>query len=108
MQSVPRQSNPAGCGTPQPFEIIHQIGFSAACIRRLERYRRRQVERGAQVLVLSWPDGTWCVLALHLPPLIAAALTTEQMADAYTEARQMIAGGYLPLLTLRLERYMTH
>lgn len=108
MHAVWGHANPAGRGKPQPFEIIHQIGFSAACMRRLERYRRRQVEQGAQVLVLSWPDGTWCVLALHLPPLIAPALTTEQMADAYSEARQMIAGGYLPLLTLRLERYMTH
>ena len=53
------------------------------------------------MLVLSWPDGVWCVLALHLPPLCPPVLTSEQIADAYTRAFEWIAANKLPLLVLR-------
>lgn len=88
-------------GLPQPFEVLRWVGLSSACMRRLERYRCRQQKRGAAVLVLSWPDGTWCVLALYLPPLSAPVLTSEQIADAYTCAFEWIATNKLPLLVLR-------
>lgn len=88
-------------GVPQSFEVLRQVGFSSTCMQRLERYRRRQQERGAAVLVLSWRDGTWCVLALHLPPLCPPVLAREQIADAYAEAFEWIAAGKLPLLVLR-------
>lgn len=88
-------------GVPQSFEVLRRVGLSSAYMRRLERYRRRQQKQGAAVLVLSWPDGTWCVLALHLPPLCPPVLTSEQIADAYTCAFEWIAAGKLPLLVLR-------
>lgn len=88
-------------GVPQPFEVLRRVGLSSTCMHRLERYRRRQQKHGAVVLVLSWPDGTWCVLAVHLPPLCPPALTSEQVADAYTCAFEWIAANKLPLLVLR-------
>ena len=88
-------------GVPQSFEVLRRVGLSSTCMHRLERYRRRQQKQGAAVLVLSWPDGTWCVLALHLPPLCPPVLTGEQMADAYTCAFEWIAANKLPLLVLR-------
>ncbi len=88
-------------GVPQSFEVLHRVGLSSTCMRRLERYRRRQQKQGAAVLVLSWADGTWCVLALHLLPLCPPVLTGEQMADAYTCAFEWIAANKLPLLVLR-------
>nr|WP_286949085.1 hypothetical protein [Pseudomonas sp. UBA6718] len=86
---------------PQSFEVLRRVGLSSTCMHRLERYRRRQQKQGAAVLVLSWPDGTWCVLALHLSPLCPLVLTREQIADAYTCAFEWIAAGKLPLLVLR-------
>lgn len=87
-------------GVPQSFEVLRRVGLSGTCMRRLERYRRRQQKQGAAVLVLSWPDGTWCVLALHLPPLCPPVLTSEQIADAYTCAFEWLAANKLPLLVL--------
>ena len=88
-------------GVPQSFEVLRRVGLSSTCMRRLERYRRRQQKQGAAVLVLSWADGTWCVLALHLPPLSAPVLTCEQIGDAYACAFEWIAANKLPLLVLR-------
>ena len=86
-------------GMPQPFEVLRRVGLSSACMRRLERYGRSKQRQGAAVL--SWPDGTWCVLALHLPLLSAQVLTSEQIADAYACAFEWIAANTLPLLVLR-------
>ena len=90
----------AGKGNLLPFERLHQAGMSRACMMRLERYRRRQQAQGAEVLLIAWPDGTWGLLALHCPQLLPA-LTSGQIADAYTEAFDWIAAEQLPLLVLR-------
>lgn len=101
MTARPLAFQDARRGVPQSFEVLRRVGLSSTCMHRLERYRRRQQKQGAAVLVLSWPDGTWCVLALHLPPLCPPVLTSEQIADAYTRAFEWIAANKLPLLVLR-------
>ena len=102
MTASPLASADACRGVPQSFEVLRRVGLSSACVHRLERYRRRQQKRGAAVLVLSWPDGTWCVLALHLPSLCPPVLTSERIADAYTCAFEWLAANRLPLLVLTL------
>ncbi len=101
MTASPLAFQDACRGVPQSFEVLRRVGLSSTCMHRLERYRRRQQKQGAAVLVLSWPDGTWCVLALHLPPLCPPVLASEQIAAAYAEAFEWITAGKLPLLVLR-------
>lgn len=101
MTTQPLPAELACQGIPQPFAVMRRVGLSSTGMHRLERYRRRQQKKGAVVLVLSWADGTWCVLALHLAPLCPPVLTSEQIAGAYAEAFNWIASGKLPLLVLR-------
>lgn len=100
-------SSAAGKGEPLPFEALRMAGLSDTNMRRLERYRQQQEERGADVFVIRWPDTTWCVLALHCAPL-SPALANEQIAELYTNARMMIRDGYLPKLVLRFDPSARH
>lgn len=99
-KAKPLSAAEAGKGVAWPFELLRHSGISKACIGRLERYRRRQQAKGAEVLLIAWPDGTWCLLALHYAQLLPA-LTSGQIADAYAEAFDWIAAEQLPLLVLR-------
>ncbi|MDP3845526.1 MAG: hypothetical protein Q8R10_03775 [Pseudomonas sp.] len=104
------QSCPAAIALPRagrlhPFSLIRQAGVSAACLQRLERYRRKRERQGAAVLLLSWPDGTWCVLALHAGHLRAVLLSDEQKADAYRQASELTNVNRLPLLAIRFDSH---
>jgi hypothetical protein len=77
-------------------------------MQRLERYRQRRAKQGASIEVLSWPDGTWCVLALHAGPLGIVALDDEHQHELYQNAGMMIRDGCLPLLALRFDPHATH
>ncbi|WP_447096383.1 hypothetical protein [Pseudomonas sp. CF10PS3] len=88
-----------------PFSVLRRIGFSAATMQRLERYRGRQDRKGRVVSVLSWADGTWCALALHCEKLGAVIVDEGQQTEAYEDARSMIHDGFLPLLNLRWEAH---
>ncbi|WP_434706843.1 hypothetical protein J3Q07_05055 [Pseudomonas sp. D4-18] len=86
-----------------PFSILRQIGFSPRLMQRLERYRSQQDKQGRVVSVLSWADGTWCALSLHCEKTGAVIVDEGQQAEAYEDARSMLQGGFLPLLSLRFE-----
>ena len=86
-----------------PFSILRQIGFSSRLMQRLERYRSQQDKQGRVVSVLSWADGTWCALSLHCEKTGAVIVDEGQQAEAYEDARSMLQGGFLPLLSLRFE-----
>ena len=86
-----------------PFSILRQIGFSPRLMQRLERYRSLQDKQGRVVSILSWADGTWCALSLHCEKTGAVIVDEGQQAEAYEDARSMLQGGFLPLLSLRFE-----
>lgn len=86
-----------------PFSILRQIGFPPRLMQRLERYRSQQDKQGRVVSVLSWADGTWCALSLHCEKTGAVIVDEGQQAEAYEDARSMLQGGFLPLLSLRFE-----
>ena len=86
-----------------PFSILRQIGFSPRLMQRLERYRSQQDKQGRVVSVLSWADGTWCALSLHCEKTGAVIVDEGQQAEAYEDARSMLQGGFLPVLSLRFE-----
>lgn len=75
----------------------------AAHLARCERYRRKRERLGARVALLSWPDGTWCVLAMHPTRAGLVVLGDDSKTDAYDEARRMMQNDLLPLLALRQE-----
>lgn len=87
----------------QPFSILRQVGFSPRYMQRLERYRSRQEKQSRVVGVLSWPDGTWCAITFHTEKFNAVTVDEGQQAAAYEDARAMIDGDFLPLLSLRWE-----
>lgn len=87
----------------RPFSILRQVGFSARYMQRLERYRSRQEKQSRVVGVLSWPDGTWCAITFHTEKFNAVTVDEGQQAAAYEDARAMIDGDFLPLLSLRWE-----
>ena len=95
-------------GLPQkaiirPFRVLRKIGFSASRIARFERLRRRHEARGRALIVVSWPDGVWCVLILHTEWFEAVALDQLEKSYAYREARQMVSESITPILHLRHE-----
>lgn len=87
----------------KPFSVLRKIGLSAKCMQRLERYRTKHERLQRVVGVLRWPDGTWCALALHSEKLSALIIDEGQQEAAYEDARSMIEGDFLPLLSLRWE-----
>lgn len=89
--------------TINPFEILREIGFSATRMKRLEKLRQRHEALGHALMVLSWPDGIWCVLILHTERLGAVALDDFEKAEAYHDARQMVCENITPILYLRFE-----
>lgn len=88
-----------------PFSVLRRIGFSPCVMQRLERYRSQQDKLGRVVSVLSWADGTWCALSLHCEKTGAVVVDEGQQVDAYEDARSMLSGGFLPLLSLRWEAH---
>jgi len=88
-----------------PFSVLRRIGFSPRVMQRLERYRSQQDRQGRVVSVLSWADGTWCALSLHCEKTGAVVVDEGQQVDAYEDARSMLSGGFLPLLSLRWEAH---
>lgn len=91
----------ARSGHLHPFETLRQTGLSATSLTRCNRYRRKRERQGARVALMVWPDGTWCVLAMHPTRAGLVVLGDDSKADAYEDARQMIRDGFLPLLALR-------
>ena len=95
-------------GLPQkaiirPFRVLRKIGFSASRIARFERLCRGHEALGRALIVVSWPDGVWCVLILHTEWFGAVALDQLEMSYAYREARQMVSESITPILHLRHE-----
>ncbi|WP_426247880.1 hypothetical protein [Pseudomonas sp. TWR3-1-1] len=95
-------------GLPQkaiirPYRVLRNIGFSASRIARFERLRRRHEALGRALIVVSWPDGVWCVLILHTEWFGAVALDQLEKSYAYREARQMVSESITPILHLRHE-----
>jgi hypothetical protein len=88
-----------------PFSVLRRVGFSPCVMQRLERYRSQQDRRGRVVSVLSWADGTWCALSLNCEKTGAVVVDEGQQVDAYEDARSMLSGGFLPLLSLRWEAH---
>jgi len=88
-----------------PFSVLRRIGFSPRLMQRLERCRSQQEKRGRVVSVLSWADGTWCALSLHCEKNGAVIGDEGQQTQAYEDARSMLSGGFLPLLSLRWEAH---
>lgn len=88
-----------------PFCVLRRVGFSPCVMQRLERYRSQQDREGRVVSVLSWADGTWCALSLHCEKTGAVVVDEGQQVDAYEDARSMLSGGFLPLLSLRWEAH---
>ena len=84
----------------QPFSILRRVGLSSVCMQRLERYRTRHERLNRVVGVLSWPDGTWCVLAMHTEKFSAVVIDEGQKVEAYEDARSCLDGDYLPLISL--------
>lgn len=103
----PRTQMPTPCRLAD-FALLRQVGLSRACMQRLERYRRRHAKQGAGILVLFWPDGTWCVLAIHAGALGMVVLDDGRKSELYQDARMMIRTSYLPLLALRFAPQATH
>nr|WP_314400529.1 hypothetical protein [Pseudomonas lundensis] len=95
-------------GLPQkaiirPYRVLRKVGFSASRIARFERLRRRHEALGRALIVVSWPDGVWCVLILHTEWFRAVALDQLEKSYAYREARQMVSESITPILHLRHE-----
>lgn len=88
-----------------PFSVLRRIGFSPRLMQRLERYRSQQDKQGRVVSVLSWADGTWCALSLHCEKIGAVIADEGQQTQAYEDARSMLIGGFLPLLSMRWEAH---
>ncbi|NMZ43005.1 hypothetical protein [Pseudomonas proteolytica] len=88
-----------------PFSVLRRIGFSPRLMQRLERYRSQQDKQGRVVSVLSWADGTWCALSLHCEKIGAVIADEGQQTQAYEDARSMLSGGFLPLLSMRWEAH---
>jgi hypothetical protein len=88
-----------------PFRVLRKIGFSASRITRFERLRRRHKALGRALIVVSWPDGVWCVLILHTERFGAVALDEQEKFYAYHEARQMVSESIAPILHLRHETH---
>ncbi|PWK31451.1 MULTISPECIES: hypothetical protein [unclassified Pseudomonas] len=88
-----------------PFSVLRRIGFSPRLMQRLERYRSQQDKQGRVVSVLSWADGTWCALSLHCEKTGTVIVDEGQQTQAYEDARSMLNGGFLPLLSLRWEAH---
>lgn len=88
-----------------PFSVLRRIGFSTRLMQRLERHRSQQEKRGRVISVLSWADGTWCALSLHCEKTCAVIVDEGQQTQAYEDARSMLSGGFLPLLSLRWEAH---
>ncbi|UST94516.1 hypothetical protein [Pseudomonas siliginis] len=88
-----------------PFSVLRRIGFSTRFMQRLERHRSQQEKRGRVVSVLSWADGTWCALSLHCEKPGAVIVDEGQQTQAYEDARSMLSGGFLPLISLRWETH---
>ncbi|NWB51110.1 hypothetical protein [Pseudomonas gingeri] len=88
-----------------PFSVLRRIGFSSRVMQRLERYRSQQDKQGRVVSVLSWADGTWCALSLHCEKTGAVIVDEGQQMQAYEDARSMLSGSFLPLLSLRWEAH---
>ena len=89
--------------TIRPFQVLRKIGFSPSRITRFERLRRRHEALGRALIVVSWPDGVWCVLILHTERFGAVALDEQEKFYAYHEARQMVSESIAPILHLRHE-----
>lgn len=89
-----------------PFSVLRRIGFSPRLMQRLERYRSQQDKQGRVVSVLSWADGTWCALSLHCEKIGAVIADEGQQTQAYEDARSMLSGGFLPLLSMRWEAHV--
>lgn len=88
-----------------PFSVLRRIGFSPRLMQRLERYRSQQDKQRRVVSVLSWADGTWCALSFHCEKTGAVIADEGQQTQAYEDARAMLSGGFLPLLSLRWEAH---
>jgi hypothetical protein len=88
-----------------PFSVLRRIGFSKRLMRRLERYRSQQEKQSRVVGVLSWADGTWCALSLHCERNNAVVIDEGQQIHAYEDARSMLDGDFMPLLSLRWEAH---
>ncbi|CAI8855969.1 DUF721 domain-containing protein [Pseudomonas sp. IT-P258] len=88
-----------------PFSVLRRIGFSPRLMQRLEHYRCQQDKQGRLVSVLSWVDGTWCALSLHCEKTGVVIVDEGQQMHAYEDARSMLNGGFLPLLSLRWEAH---
>jgi hypothetical protein len=86
-----------------PFSVLRRIGFTSQTMQRFERFRSREEKKGRVVSVLKWADGTWCILALHCENFGAVIVDEGQQIDAYEDARCLIDGDFLPLLSLRWE-----
>jgi len=87
----------------RPFQVLRKIGFSASRIARFERLRRHHEALGRALIVVSWPDGVWCVLILHTERFGAVVLDEQEKFYAYHEARQMVSESITPVLHLRHE-----
>lgn len=89
--------------TINPFEMLREIGFSATRMKRFEKLRQHHEAMGRALMVLSWPDGIWCVLILHTERLGVVVLDDVEKAEAYHDARQMVCESITPILHLRFE-----
>ncbi|MGG7670867.1 hypothetical protein [Pseudomonas sp. WC2] len=89
----------------RPFSVLREIGLSASHMQRLEHYRTKHERLNRVVGVLKWPDGTWCALAIHSEKFSAVIVDEGQQTAAYEDARSMIDGDFLPLLSLRWETH---
>lgn len=89
-----------------PVEVLQSAGLSNRSLGKLRRFQGKQEQQGAAVVVLHWPDHTWCVLAQHYGPLaLAIALDDDTARAAYEDARLMLRDGYLPKLVARFHSY---
>lgn len=86
-----------------PFSVLRRIGFSSQTMQRFERFRSQEEKKGRVVSTLRWADGTWCILALHCEKSGFVVVDEGQQIDAYEDAKYLIDGDLLPLLSLRWE-----
>ena len=87
----------------RPFSVLRNVGFSSRYMQRLERYRSQQEKQSRVVGVLNWADGTWCALSFHCEKNNAVVVDEGQQIHAYEDARSLLDGDFLPLLSLRWE-----
>ncbi|MBC3775723.1 hypothetical protein [Pseudomonas sp. SWRI99] len=88
-----------------PFSVLRRIGFSSQTMQRFERFRSREEKKGRVVSILRWADGTWCILALRCEKIGFVVVDEGQQIDAYEDAKSLIDGDFLPLLSLRWEAH---